>query len=349
LVGTRTSGSRLSILDGLRGIAAFAVVFLHGCEIFRLPWVPRSAYLAVDFFFLLSGYVLAKAFDAKLRDGYMISFLKLRLIRLYPMIVVGSVIGLLVLLSRHVVQHSITLPELATDFVLCLFLLPTPPVFSPNWQIYPANPPIWSLFYEVVVNIIYALFAPLINNIVLVFIVGISGILLSYQIYAHNGADFSIDLFRLGFLRVTFAFFLGVLIFRYSDLHRALIQRIGNRIPERVDLFIYAAMLLLLLFGLTDCPQAIFAIFFLFPAILVSSICLRRSNGYVARIEEALGALSYPIYAIHHPLFRLLAGMSFHHGGLAVRSGLFCGSLVVVIATAACLAHYYDPAARAWL
>jgi peptidoglycan/LPS O-acetylase OafA/YrhL len=85
--------TRLTTLDGLRGLAALAVVLLHCSELFVLDWVPHNAYLAVDFFFLLSGYVLARGFERKLRQGWAIDFLRRRLIRLYPLVVAGSLIG----------------------------------------------------------------------------------------------------------------------------------------------------------------------------------------------------------------------------------------------------------------
>lgn len=83
------------ILDGLRGIAAVAVVIFHFME-FAVPDYSKSfiahAYLAVDFFFCLSGFVIAYAYDNKVQKLGALQFLKLRLIRLHPLVIIGSVL-----------------------------------------------------------------------------------------------------------------------------------------------------------------------------------------------------------------------------------------------------------------
>ncbi|HEX7694251.1 MAG TPA: acyltransferase family protein, partial [Sphingomonas sp.] len=87
---------RFVVLDGMRGLAALSVVALHTAQYFPSQTGPARAYLAVDFFFMLSGFVMAHAYGDKLRAGLTIKgFAEIRLARLYPMIFLGVTLGLL--------------------------------------------------------------------------------------------------------------------------------------------------------------------------------------------------------------------------------------------------------------
>lgn len=88
------------LLDGLRGVAALLVVFYHIFEGLSfaaggtLITVINHGYLAVDFFFILSGFVIGYAYDDRLGKSMSLgNFFKRRLIRLHPMIVMGSCAG----------------------------------------------------------------------------------------------------------------------------------------------------------------------------------------------------------------------------------------------------------------
>jgi peptidoglycan/LPS O-acetylase OafA/YrhL len=87
-------------LDAMRGIAAIIVVFDH-LEI-KLDHSPtNSAHPAVDFFFVLSGFVIAAAYRPKLKNGMSIgSFFEARLVRLYPLFALGAALGLIIAVGR---------------------------------------------------------------------------------------------------------------------------------------------------------------------------------------------------------------------------------------------------------
>ena len=148
------------ILDGLRGIAALAVVIFHFME-----WVFTDfsknfiahGFLAVDFFFCLSGFVIGYAYDDRIRKMGIGAFLKSRLIRLHPLVVLGSVLGLLAFLFDPFASPlAYDAGKLALLFVCSLFLIPLPLMEERAFNLFGFNAPSWSLFWEYIANIFYA-------------------------------------------------------------------------------------------------------------------------------------------------------------------------------------------------
>lgn len=148
------------VLDGLRGVAAIAVVIFHFMEI-AIPDYKDNfiahAYLAVDFFFCLSGFVIAYAYDGRLPQIGALSFFKLRLIRLQPLVVVTSVLGLVVFMldpySDLWVKYA---DKMWLMFIASCFMVPFPVVQERYFNLFHLNPPTWSLFWEYIANIFYA-------------------------------------------------------------------------------------------------------------------------------------------------------------------------------------------------
>ncbi len=336
---------RLTSLDGMRGLAAIAVATMHGSAIFNLGWGPKHAYLAVDFFFLLSGYVIARAFDRRLRQGWVIGFLQARMIRLYPIIVVGSLMGFLMLIGRTFSTRSATVAQALLDTVSALLVIPTPPLLSQEWRVYPADPPLWSLFYELAANVLYAVSAPLLRHIHLWLIVCLSGFALACAVVVLNGDTFGLVHFELGALRVMFSFFLGV------SFYRAL----GPN-PRRYTLPIVAtplifAILAVVLFapGPPGWAYDLVAVLALFPAILILAV---MSNPARSRLHSAfvnLGLASYPLYVVHFPFFWLVSKVLFHNSGASLRAFGMVMSLAVVLPLSWLLAKSYDQPVRSWL
>jgi peptidoglycan/LPS O-acetylase OafA/YrhL len=346
---TATEPRRLANLDGLRGLAAVAVVSLHGSEIFGGPWKPFNAYLAVDFFFLLSGYVLARTFDVRLRAGWAWAFMARRLIRLYPLIVAGSAVGFLVLALRSIIAHALPLQQVALNTLCSLLLLPTPPVFSATWSIYPNDPPLWSLFYELLANFAYAMLAPWLSNRRLAVLIALSAVPLVAAIVTFDSADFALDHFQLGGLRVLFSFFLGVAFFRAEALapHRKV------RIHGPLTRNLVTALTFLVLGGVLFSPAplsatyALVSIFLLFPALLL--LALEFQAAVLQRTFVFLGAVSYPIYALHQPFFRLVSGAFVHTAALPWRLTALAISFGAILLLAWLSTIFYDTPVRGWL
>jgi peptidoglycan/LPS O-acetylase OafA/YrhL len=294
-------------LDGLRGVAALAVLILHGTELVRTGYVPPSAGLAVDFFFLLSGFVIAHAYDARLGSGGMTarSFMLVRLARLYPMLFIGCAAGGIVFLIGQR-QRSDSLGASVDILIVIGSFLLLPSGFATGIaksQAYPTNNPIWSLFWELAVNALYCSgFGRLSNRALAAVVAASAAVVIATLVCLRPGSYQDIGfasptLFLLGAVRVSYPFWAGVLMFRLTR------RRALPRLPIGV------AGLLLALALLLPLDRTIYTLLLVvvgFPALVALSADTRLS-GPMMRACAACGELSYPLYLIHQPVFRALA------------------------------------------
>jgi peptidoglycan/LPS O-acetylase OafA/YrhL len=199
-------------LDGLRGVAALAVAFRHIPDNAVADLTPAS-YLAVDLFFVLSGFVLAHAYATRLAAGMSVGdFAVVRLIRLYPLYLVASLITLALVLVPAWPGHYHPPPRSLRTVVLALLFLPTIDPGDPHIGLFPLIGPAWSLFFEFVVNIVFAVIVTRLDTRRLVVVLAAGAALLIATV-AHFGAidvGYSQSNVWGGFGRVGFAFFAGV-------------------------------------------------------------------------------------------------------------------------------------------
>ncbi|MCB1721025.1 MAG: acyltransferase [Rhodospirillales bacterium] len=307
-VQRRTPTTHFIALDGLRGIAALFVVAFHALSPFDKANIISHAHLAVDFFFLLSGFVIAHAYENRLISGLSFGkFLKIRLIRLYPLIFVGLLLGFCVYVTKTVFLDKEALPkEVFLALVSNLILLPTNLIKEEGWRsIFPFNVPAWSLFFEFVVNIVYVMILPKLNHRILVTLVAISAGLVFAQAYHLGGIEggTQLDTLLYGFGRVTFPFFAGVLLYRLRECFKV------RSVP-----FLILGSILTLTFMW---PGKIFpawlvestTVVFLYPVLVLitSQADLTKT---MSRICRFLGDLSYPLYILYYPLIRLFSGFA---------------------------------------
>ena len=153
------------VLDALRGVAAFMVLFFHIFESFAtspLDQVINHGYLAVDFFFMLSGFVIAYTYDDRWDILSVKNFCKRRLIRLQPMVVIGALIGALLFYTQGCQVwdvSQVSVGALLVAMLLNMLMIPVTPSVEIRGigEMYPLNGPTWSLFFEYIGNILYAL------------------------------------------------------------------------------------------------------------------------------------------------------------------------------------------------
>ena len=312
------------LLDGLRGVAALMVIFYHVFEAFATSPIDQRfnhGYLAVDFFFILSGFVIGYAYDDRWKTMTTKDFIKRRLIRLHPMVVLGAVLGVIAFCIQGCekwdgTQVSISMVMLA--LLINLFLIPAVPGSGPeirgNGEMYPLNGPSWSLFFEYIGNIMYALFIRRMSTKALTALVVLPGIgLASFAIFnfsgaGHLGVGWTMEEYNLigGFLRVLFSFSIGLLM-----------SRVFKPIPVKGAFWICSLAIVVLLSmpyvgngealwmnGIYDSVCAIL----IFPMLVYLGASGKTTDKHSARICKFLGDISYPLYMVHYPLIYLYFG-----------------------------------------
>jgi peptidoglycan/LPS O-acetylase OafA/YrhL len=363
--GFADSKRHYPILDGLRGVAALMVVAFHLFEAHadnnRFSQHINHGYLAVDFFFVLSGFVIGYAYDDRWRSMSTMDFFKRRLIRLHPMIVAGMIVGALMfyLGDSQVVFpliHDTPLWLLILMTVIGMTLLPVGPAFDiRGWgEMHPLNGPAWSLFYEYVANILYALVVRRFSKLVLALCVAVAGAaLVRYLVGGPTGdviGGWSLDPDQvpIGLMRLLYPFFAGLL------LSRALAPgRIKHAFPL-CSLIVVAVLAwprvgdehTLWMNGLYEslCIVAVF------PLVVWLGASGELGAGRWSRLCAFLGGLSYPLYITHYPfIYAYTAWVRDHKVPLLQGLPVMAGAYAAAVLLAWLCLRFYDIPVRAWL
>ncbi len=359
-----------ALLDGLRGVAALLVLWHHVFEGYAFAEdepiieVVNHGYLGVDFFFMLSGFVIAYAYDDRWAKTLTLgSFFKRRLIRLQPMVVLAAIIGAVTFFLQGSVKWDGT--EVGTSLVmltllLTMFFIPvtgTPCDVRGNGEMYPLNGPMWSLFFEYIANILYALFIRRLSNKALAFLTFIFGAMLAaFTVFDVSGNDclgvgWTLDAMNFlgGSLRMLFPFSMGMLLAR-------------NFKPFRVrGAFWICAAVLCLLFHVPYIPGndvlclngvfESFCIIVVFPLLLWLGASGETTDAVSTKFCRFLGDISYPLYIVHYPVFYLfyawLIEEKLYTFGETWAVAL-CVCLLSIVLAYACLKLYDEPLRR-WL
>ncbi len=331
-------------LDGLRGLAAISVVLLHVLIYFKIEFKVFYTHLAVDFFFLLSGFVIAHAYDKKLMHGMSIyEFMKVRMIRLYPLIIVGVLLGTAIFIVNAIIFKDVTASEIIVAFASALLLVPTTAMAHLRSWSYPLNGPLWSLSFEIIINFLYVLAFPYLTKARL-YIVALTGaLLLTMAAYLNDGlnAGFSLNDFYLGFVRVLYPFTIGIIIKRY------IIDKIATGFLGLLSAPILLAVLFLP--GKEHWSVELISILVVFPVILIFAAKLPEMPT-LDKVWKPLGTLSYPLYVTHFPFVVAMSNLvkKFH---LSVVQAEILASIcfVLTIIFAHFINRYYDVPFRNFL
>ncbi|MFB9080858.1 acyltransferase family protein [Flavobacterium procerum] len=360
-----TPKKHYEILDGLRGVAAILVVAFHIFEAHgggnRFVQIINHGYLAVDFFFLLSGFVVAYAYDDRWGNMTQWEFYKRRLIRLQPMVIMGMIIGAL---FYYFQASDILFPRIAgmevwkviLTMIIGFTLLPIPPSMEiRGWgEMHPLDGPAWSLFFEYIANILYALFFRRFSNKVLaVFVVIFAGLLINYTIFGPKGDviggwSLNLEQMNIGFTRLLYPFFAGVLL-----------CRLGKLIHVKNAFWICSILITIVLalprFGdenslwINGLYES-FCIILVFPLIVAIGAGGQIKSEFSKKICKLLGDISYPIYITHYPLIYWYTAWVVDNK-ISLKQGYPLG--IALLFTSILLAYLclklYDEPVRNWL
>ena len=312
------------LLDGLRGVAALFVIWYHVFEGFAFAGrgsidTLNHGYLAVDFFFMLSGFVISYAYDDRWNKNLKLgSFLKRRLIRLHPMVMLGAVLGAVTFCLQGSTQWDgthIGFSRVLVAAVCAMLLIPAVPGYSNevrgNGEMFPLNGPSWSLFFEYIGNLLYALLIRRLSKKWLAFMTFLLGAgwlgfaLTDAAGYGSMGVGWTLDgtNFLGGLIRMLFPFSLGMLL-----------SRNFKPMPVR-GAFWACSLLLAVLFavpyiaGLEPVSfnglYEAFCLMVAFPLIVWTGASGSTTDTLSFRICKFLGDISYPVYIIHYPFMYL--------------------------------------------
>ena len=328
---------RYEILDGLRGVAAACVVLFHiGTRVLSLNIIMPHGYLAVDFFFALSGFVLAHAYGRKLSTGTMAfsDFAWARMRRLMPLAVLGCALGSAYLIFSPLPRtHPEGQNHAALSAIFNLFLLPSPWTIHSSADLFPTNGPMWSLFLEVVFNFVWAAALIRLPTFVLSVIAILSAALISIAAIKYGSANlgwaWSFSNILGGSARIAYGFLVGAIIYRF----RPTVKR-SAIIPIIASLSLIAVLWGPGRSGLYDALAIVFAM----PTILY--LAASADFGIESSVVRTLGILSFPLYAVHFPILMLMGDCysSFKVGFAEIISL----SILLVIGMTSLAAYLYD-------
>ncbi|GAB3768584.1 acyltransferase [Spirosoma horti] len=336
------------ILDGLRGVAALAIVLFHFME-----WVYPDAshnfiahgFLAVDFFFCLSGFVIGYAYDNRIRRLGVAAFFSVRLIRLHPLVILGSVLGLLgFLFDPFAVQPGPPdRANLLLTFVCSVCLIPLPIMKERAFNLFSFNAPAWSLFWEYVANILYALALYRIRRRSLSLLIVLAAVVLCLVSYRAGNllGGWAGSNFWDGGARIAYSFLAGLFIYRANWI-------ITNSLG-----FMGMAVLLILAFLLPFTPwnwlTELLIVLLYFPTLIAAGAGAALSPG-LEKVCVFLGKLSYPLYMTHYGAMWIFGSyLASHKPDTVQLSQIVVTGMIFLSAFAYLVLLVYDEPVRRYL
>lgn len=333
------------LLDGLRGIGACIVLYGHSISMWG-GYSPPIGAVMVDLFFLLSGFVIAYAYEPRLRAGMgAAEFMQHRIVRLYPLYLLGAVLGLAVM-TLLALRDGKDLGVLAAQFLPALAGLPSPGINGVTTA-YPLNSPSWTLLFELFANLIYVFcFRWLRDTRVLLAVVAAFALSLVVAVHYYNQIHIGMDWrnFYGGFARAGFGFFAGVLAFRLVGS--------PTRAKRPVSSWAFVLMLAIPLISFFPLPSdlRIYGELFVVVGLGIPIIWISQSIEPPSRFAAlflAGGRISYALYILHMPIAELFRDQEWRfylYGFAPPIPGVLLLALMIVVAWGA--EKYYDRPVR---
>ena len=336
------------ILDGLRGIAALCVVTFHFMEWAYSDYSKNfigHGFLAVDFFFCLSGFVIGYAYDDRIAKMGVLEFFKSRLIRLHPLVVAGSVLGLLAFLFDPFGGHPelYSAGKLTLAFFCSALLIPLPVIADRSFNLFSFNAPAWSLFWEYVANIVYAFVLIKIGRGFLLLLTILSAVAICFVAYRSGNlmGGWSGPTFWDGAVRISYSFLAGLLIYSSNLI-------IKNKLG-----FIGLAILLFLAFIMPfskwNWLSEPLVVLFYFPLLITLGEGAALSSG-LKKVCVFSGKISYPLYMTHYAVLWMFGNYyASHKPGATQLAFIIITALILLVGASYLVMVVYDFPIRKYL
>ena len=363
------------LLDGLRGVAAILVLIYHIFEGFAFAQTTNGegngiittlnhGHIAVDFFFILSGFVISYAYDDRWENITLGNFFKRRLIRLHPMLIMGAIIGAIAFFAVGCQKwDGTTTPTtwVMIALLFTMFMIPAVPgvpyEVRGNGEMFPLNGPGWSLFFEYIGNILYALFIRRLSTKTLAILTTLLGIIHAWFFigdisgYDMIGVGWTIDKVNFwgGLVRMLFPFSMGMLIARTFR-------------PRKIrGAFWICSLILIILFAVPyitpkgnisfNSLYEYICIAIIFPFVVWLGACGKSNDKTTSKTNKLLGDISYPLYIVHYPIMYIFYKWLIEKRVYTFSETWMVSSIVVIssILLAFILLKFYDEPVRKYL
>lgn len=369
------SKPRYEILDGLRGVASVLVVLFHLLETYSKGpayQLINHGYLAVDFFFVLSGFVIGYAYDDRWDKMTTWGFFKRRLVRLLPMVIMGTIIGACFYFFGQGEGFSLigNVPgwKVALAFVMGCLMIPCGPKMDiRGWgEMNSFNGPNWSLTWEYVANILYALVFRRLGKIALAVLTAAAAfctldLCLNWNVFGLLTKARDPQMYTVigGWSLTAEQVYVGLTRLFYPFLSGLLISRIGKFISVKGG-FWWCSLILVILFSLPciggegNILNGFYnaaCILILFPIVVMMGAGSQIKGEKSAKICTFLGELSYPLYITHYPLMYIQMNWAWSHPEAPAYAHVMVavGCFFLSIAMAYACLKLYDLPVRKWL
>jgi peptidoglycan/LPS O-acetylase OafA/YrhL len=311
---------RFHVLDGMRGVAAIMVMIYHYYMHLYLRCL-KNPFLAVDFFFILSGFVIFHAYGEKILKGMPASeYIGRRIGRLYPLLAVGILLGIPALYMNTVsTAGDYTRRDIASTLASNLAMLPylaTKKLVVDNTihdvNLFPSDNPLWSIFFELIASVVFLALLRLRElQLKLFCIFWFSALVIAsffhgfatYRRLSDMDMGWGTDNFLGGFPRIFYGFSMGMLIYRWR------FEAVAPRLIERIKLPINPWILYGLLVAVLAFPSNMQGAYDLFAVAALAPLLVRLGSLSICRnlittkVSEFLGWLSFPVYCLHIPIW----------------------------------------------
>ena len=376
------SKPRYEILDGLRGVAALMVIVFHCFETYIPVFgtqIVNHGYLAVDFFFVLSGFVIGYAYDDRWDRMTTWGFFKRRLTRLHPMVIAGTLVGAaMFFFAGAAFPQTLQNPgwKIALCFVMGLLMIPCGTGLDiRGWgEMNSFNGPNWSLTFEYCGNILYAFILRRLPKIALGVLCVVCAfftldLTMGWDVFGFfpDGPQYTViggwsltgQQLYIGFTRLLYPFLCGLLISRILPAHRSEENPSGSPIHLKGG-FWWCSLALVVLFsvpcigGKTGIPDGLFqaiCILLLFPLIVLTGSGSVTKGKKSTAVCKWLGNISYPLYITHYPfMYMQMSWVAGHEDApLWMHIMMNAGVVFISILLAYGLLKVYDEPVREWL